>query len=88
MIGLLLFLIVVVAAFNIVSSLVMLVTDKKSDIAILKTFGASPKLIMQVFMVQGMIIGVIGTVVGTVLGVALALSINDILLFVSRIFLA
>lgn len=86
MIGLLLFLIVVVAAFNIVSSLVMLVTDKKSDIAILKTFGASPKLIMQVFMVQGMIIGVIGTVVGTVLGVALALSINDILLFVSRIF--
>lgn len=86
MIGLLLFLIVVVAAFNIVSSLVMLVTDKKSDIAILKTFGASPKLVMQVFMVQGMIIGVIGTVVGTVLGVVLALSVNDILLFVSRVF--
>lgn len=86
MIGLLLFLIVVVAAFNIVSSLVMLVTDKKSDIAILKTFGASPKLIMQVFMVQGMIIGVIGTVVGTVLGVTLALTVNDILVFISQVF--
>lgn len=86
MIGLLLFLIVIVAAFNIVSSLIMLVTDKKSDIAILKTFGASPKLIMQIFMVQGMIIGVIGTVVGTILGVILALSVNDILVFVSKVF--
>lgn len=86
MIGLLLFLIVIVAAFNIVSSLIMLVTDKKSDIAILKTFGASPRLIMQVFVVQGMIIGVIGTVVGTILGVALALSVNDILVFVSKLF--
>ncbi|OOR93877.1 ABC transporter permease [Moraxella caviae] len=86
MIGLLLFLIVIVAAFNIVSSLVMLVTDKKPDIAILKTFGASPKLIMQVFMVQGMIIGVIGTVLGTVLGVTLALTVNDILVFVSKVF--
>ncbi|MDO4895769.1 MAG: lipoprotein-releasing ABC transporter permease subunit [Moraxella sp.] len=85
MIGLLLFLIVIVAAFNIVSSLIMLVTDKKSDIAILKTFGASPKLIMQIFVVQGMIIGVIGTVVGTVLGVALALSVNDILVLISKL---
>lgn len=79
MIGLLLFLIIIVAAFNIVSSLVMLVTDKKPDIAILKTFGASPRLIMQVFMVQGMIIGVIGTVAGTILGVAFALSVSDLL---------
>lgn len=86
MIGLLLFLIVVVAAFNIVSSLVMLVTDKKSDIAILKTFGASPKLIMQVFMVQGMIIGVIGTVVGTALGVTLAVFVNDIVVGISSVF--
>lgn len=85
-IGLLLSLIVIVAAFNIVSSLVMLVTDKKSDIAILKTFGASPKLILQTFMVQGMIIGVIGTVAGTILGVALALSVNDILVFVNSLF--
>lgn len=79
MIGLLLFLIIIVAAFNIVSSLVMLVTDKKPDIAILKTFGASPRLIMQVFMVQGMIIGVIGTVAGTVLGVTFALTVGDLL---------
>lgn len=86
MIGLLLFLIVVVAAFNIVSSLVMLVTDKKSDIAILKTFGASPKLIMQVFMVQGMIIGVIGTIVGTALGVTLAVFVNDIVVGISSVF--
>lgn len=86
MLGLLLFLIVIVAAFNIVSSLVMLVTDKRSDIAILKTFGASPKLIMQVFMVQGMIIGVIGTVLGTILGVTLALTVNDLLVLISRIF--
>lgn len=86
MIGLLLFLIVIVAAFNIVSSLVMLVTDKKPDIAILKTFGASPCLIMQVFMVQGMIIGVIGTVAGTVLGVTLALTISDIFAMISQAF--
>ncbi len=86
MIGLLLFLIVIVAAFNIVSSLVMMVTDKKSDIAILKTFGATPKLIMNVFVVQGMIIGVIGTVLGTVIGVAFALSISDILGWVNTAF--
>lgn len=86
MIGLLLFLIVIVAAFNIVSSLVMMVTDKKSDIAILKTFGATPKLITQVFMVQGMIIGVIGTALGTVIGVVFALSISDVLGYVNQAF--
>lgn len=84
--GLLLFLVVIVAAFNIVSSLIMLVTDKKSDIAILKTFGASSKLIMQVFLVQGMIIGVIGTVAGTILGVTLALTVNDIVTFIGGLF--
>ncbi len=86
MVGLLLFLIIVVAAFNIVSSLVMLVTDKKADIAILKTFGASPKLITQVFMVQGLVIGVIGTVAGTVLGVILALTVGDLLGWVNQAF--
>lgn len=86
MIGLLLFLIVIVAAFNIVSSLVMLVTDKKPDIAILKTFGASPRLIMQVFMVQGMIIGVIGTIAGTVLGVIFALTVSDMLTWANHYF--
>ena len=86
MVGLLLFLIILVAAFNIVSSLVMLVTDKKADIAILKTFGASPRLITQVFMVQGVVIGVIGTVAGTVLGVIFALTISDILGFINQSF--
>lgn len=86
MVGLLLFLIILVAAFNIVSSLVMLVTDKKADIAILKTFGASPKLITQVFMVQGLVIGVIGTVAGTILGVFFALTIGQILGWVNQTF--
>jgi len=86
MVGLLLFLIILVAAFNIVSSLVMLVTDKKADIAILKTFGASPRLITQVFMVQGLVIGVIGTVAGTILGVIFALTISDILGFINQTF--
>lgn len=79
MVGLLLFLIILVAAFNIVSSLVMLVTDKKADIAILKTFGASPKLITQVFMVQGLFIGVAGTIMGTILGVIMALSVSHVI---------
>ena len=86
MVGLLLFLIILVAAFNIVSSLVMLVTDKKADIAILKTFGASPRLITQVFMVQGVVIGVIGTVAGTVLGIIFALTVSDILSFINQVF--
>lgn len=86
MVGLLLFLIILVAAFNIVSSLVMLVTDKKADIAILKTFGASPKLITQVFMVQGLFIGVIGTVAGTILGVILALTVSDVVGGINSLF--
>lgn len=64
MIGLLLLLIVAVAAFNIISTLVMVVNDKKGDIAILRTLGATPGQIMRIFMVQGTVIGVIGTFVG------------------------
>ncbi|MHA3047914.1 MULTISPECIES: lipoprotein-releasing ABC transporter permease subunit [unclassified Acinetobacter] len=79
MVSLLLFLIVLVAAFNIVSSLVMVVTDKKSDIAILRTLGASPATITRIFMVQGTIIGVIGTFSGAVLGVILASSISTVI---------
>lgn len=79
MVSLLLFLIVLVAAFNIVSSLVMLVTDKKSDIAILRTLGASPGMITRIFMIQGTIIGVIGTFIGAVLGVALATSVSGLI---------
>ena len=86
MVGLLLFLIILVAAFNIVSSLVMLVTDKKADIAILKTFGASPRLITHVFMVQGIVIGAIGTVTGTILGIIFALTVSDILGFINQAF--
>ncbi|HET7932319.1 MAG TPA: lipoprotein-releasing ABC transporter permease subunit [Rhodanobacteraceae bacterium] len=71
-------LIIAVAAFNLVSSLVMLVTDKQSDIAILRTLGATPRSIMGVFMIQGMLIGIIGIVIGTVCGVALALNVPAI----------
>jgi lipoprotein-releasing system permease protein len=70
-----LLLIVAVAAFNVVSALVMLVTDKQADIAILRTLGAAPGSVMQIFIVQGAVIGVIGTLVGVVGGVLLALNI-------------
>lgn len=78
MIGLLLFLIVFVAAFNIVSTLVMVVTDKRADIAILRTMGATPAMIMRIFMVQGAVIGMIGTTLGLILGVILALTVSDL----------
>lgn len=71
-------LIIVVAAFNIISTLVMLVTDKQADIAILKTMGLSPGRVMQVFVVQGMSIGVIGTLLGTAGGIVLALNVENI----------
>ena len=69
-------LIVAVAAFNVVSTLVMLVTDKQADIAILRTVGASPGSVMQIFMVQGLLIGVIGTLSGLLLGVLLAFNVD------------
>jgi lipoprotein-releasing system permease protein len=71
-------LIVGVAAFNIVSTLVMVVQDKQSDIAILRTLGASPRSIMGIFMVQGSIIGVVGTLLGVVGGVLLALNVEKL----------
>ncbi|WP_210559151.1 MULTISPECIES: lipoprotein-releasing ABC transporter permease subunit [unclassified Pseudomonas] len=76
MIGLLLLLIVAVAAFNIISTLVMVVNDKKSDIAILRTLGATPGTIMRTFMVQGTVIGVVGTAIGAVLGILAALNVS------------
>ncbi len=79
-------LIVLVAAFNIVSTLVMAVTDKQADIAILRTLGASPKSIMQIFMVQGMLIGLIGMGVGVIGGVLLALNIGTIVPFIEHLF--
>ncbi|MFO7603869.1 MAG: lipoprotein-releasing ABC transporter permease subunit [Gammaproteobacteria bacterium] len=75
MIFLLLLLIVAVAAFNIVSTLVMMVTDKESDIAILRTLGASPATVMRIFMVQGSVIGVVGTLLGGLIGVLTALNL-------------
>lgn len=75
-IGLLLLLIVAVAAFNIVSTLVMVVTDKRGDIAILRTLGATPGQIMATFMVQGIVIGVVGTLVGALMGVFAALNVS------------
>lgn len=77
MIGLLLLLIVAVAAFNIISTLVMVVTDKKGDIAILRTLGATPGQIMRIFMVQGTVIGVVGTLLGGALGILAALNVSD-----------
>jgi len=71
-------LIVAVAAFNIVSTLVMLVTDKQADIAILRTLGAAPSSVMQIFVVQGAMIGVIGTLIGVVGGVLLALNVGTV----------
>lgn len=76
MIGLLLLLIVAVAAFNIISTLVMVVTDKRGDIAILRTLGATPRQIMAIFMVQGTVIGVVGTLVGALLGMFAALNVS------------
>lgn len=78
-------LIVAVAAFNIVSTLVMVVTDKQADIAILRTLGISPASVMGVFMVQGTIIGVVGTVLGVIFGVSLALNVETIVPFIERL---
>lgn len=85
MIFLLLLLIIAVAAFNIVSTLVMLVTDKQSDIAILRTLGASPGSIMLIFMVQGTLIGVIGAFIGIVGGVSLAQNLDVVVPFIERL---
>ena len=76
MIGLLLLLIVAVAAFNIISTLVMVVNDKRGDIAILRTLGATPGQIMAIFMVQGTVIGVVGTLIGAVVGILAALNVS------------
>ncbi len=79
-------LIVAVAAFNIVSTLVMAVTDKQADIAILRTLGASPRSIMKIFIVQGVVIGVVGTLLGSVSGIALALNLDVVVPFIEHLF--
>ena len=80
-----LLLIVAVAAFNIVSTLVMAVTDKRADIAILRTLGASPRSIMAIFIVQGTLIGAVGLVAGIAGGVALALNIDVVVPALERL---
>lgn len=79
-------LIVAVAAFNIVSTLVMAVTDKRADIAIMRTLGASPQSIMKIFIVQGALIGMIGTVFGAFFGILIALNIDVIIPFIEHLF--
>ncbi len=76
---LILFLVVCVALFNLVASLMMAVNDKEADIAILRTFGMSGQRIMRIFMIQGSIIGIFGTVVGVGLGVLLSLNISSVM---------
>jgi lipoprotein-releasing system permease protein len=77
-------LIVAVAAFNIVSAQVMVVQDKRADIAILRTLGASPASILGIFTIQGALIGIIGTLIGVVGGVLLALNIETVVPFIER----
>ena len=79
-------LIVAVAAFNIVSTLVMVVNDKRSDIAILRTLGASPGSIMTIFIIQGVVIGVLGTALGVAGGVGLALNVETIVPAIESLF--
>jgi lipoprotein-releasing system permease protein len=86
MMTIILFLIVAVAAFNIVSTLVMVVTDKQADIAVLRTLGASPGRVMAIFMVQGTAIGVAGTILGVVGGVLLGWNVEPIVATIERAF--
>ncbi len=86
MLFLILALIVAVAAFNLVSTLVMTVTDKRADIAILRTLGASPRSIMGIFMVQGAASGLIGTLAGLLLGLGLAFNVGAIVAGIERVF--
>jgi lipoprotein-releasing system permease protein len=85
MIGLLLLMIVAVAAFNIIATLIMVVNDKGADIAILRTIGATPGQIMTIFMVQGTVIGIVGTMIGGVLGVIAAINVSQLVGWIERV---
>ncbi len=86
LVGLLLLLVVAVAVFNVVSCLVMVVDEKRSAIAVLRTMGAGTAQIMGIFVVQGTLIGVVGILLGTLLGAALALSVSDIVVWLEQLF--
>jgi len=85
MMFIILFLIIVVAVFSLMSSLVMVVTDKQADIAILRTLGAKPSTILGIFLVQGLVIGLIGIALGIICGVALALNVESAISFLEGI---
>jgi len=86
MMSLILLLIVAVAAFNIVAMLVMVVTDKRTDIAIMRTFGAAPRRVMGIFITQGLVIGWLGVALGAALGLLLALHVDTIVPFLEHTF--
>lgn len=86
LVGVLLFLIVAVAAFNVVSTLFLIVKDKEGDIAILRTLGASPASIMLIFMIQGTLIGLVGALAGGAAGALLSLVVTDVVSVVERLF--
>jgi lipoprotein-releasing system permease protein len=86
MMALIMLLIVAVAAFNIVASLVMVVTDKRTDIAMLRTLGLTPRQVLQVFLTQGTVIGWMGTAIGIVLGTLLAYNVGAVAEWVQRVF--
>jgi lipoprotein-releasing system permease protein len=85
MMTIILMLIVAVAAFNIVASLVMVVRDKRRDIAILRTYGMSPRQVSRLFLVQGGMLGTLGTVFGTALGLVLAFNVESIVPWLERV---
>lgn len=85
-VGFMLWMLIAVAAFNLVVSLIMVVRDKKSDIAILRTMGASPQVINRIFMYQGCMVGLIGTAIGVFLGVLAALGVGDFAAFIESLF--
>ena len=86
MLSLILALLILVAAFNIVSTLVIAVTDKQSDIAILRTLGASPRSIMKIFIIQGTLIGLLGTILGVLGGVLLAFNVDSVIASIEYLF--
>jgi lipoprotein-releasing system permease protein len=81
-----LMLIIAVAVFNLVSTLVMVVNEKEADIAILRTIGATPQMIMSIFIIQGAIVGVVGTLLGVVGGIALALNVTELVNSIEHLF--
>jgi lipoprotein-releasing system permease protein len=86
MMSLILMLIVAVAAFNIVAALVMVVNEKRTDIAILRTIGIAPRAVVAVFMTQGVVIGWFGALLGLALGLSLALNVGTIVPFLEHLF--